>query len=240
MTAHGKRTRGGGRPGAARGGARTPAPKPRTKPQPRPEPSPALPEGPLRLGVIPGATPGKWLDVWQQRMPRNPVELTHLAVGEEAAALRDGSVDAVIARLPLDRDGLHVIPLYREVPVVVCGAESDLTVAEELRLEDLAGEVRIVPADDVLHTDLPGTVAPVFDAPATTEEAVATVAAGVGITVVPMSLARLHHRKDVTFRILADGPESPVGLAWPVEDASPLVDVFVGVVRGRSVNSSRG
>lgn len=217
-----------------------PAAKARQKQQARPAPAPAAPEGPFRLGVIPGATPGKWLDVWAERMPRNPATLIHLAVGEEAAALRDGLVDAVIARLPLDREGLHVIPLYRELSVVVCETESHLTAADELHLEDLAGEVLIIPADDVLHATFPGTVAPVFDAPATTEDAVATVATGVGVTVVPMSLARLHHRKDVTFRVLADGPESPVALAWPVEGASPLVDVFVGVVRGRSANSSRG
>jgi len=248
MTPHGRRAQGGRRPPVPRtAGGRGPAgakgakrrPAPNAKPQPAPT-SIEPPAGPFRLGVMPGATPGKWIDVWQQRMPRTTLELVQLDAGDEAAALRAGRVDAAIARLPLDGDGLHVIPLYRELPVVVCPTDSHLTAADELTAADLAGEIRIVPRDDVLGVDLPGTVSPVFEAPETTADAVATVAAGVGILVVPMSLARLHHRKDLTHRVLTDGPESPVGLAWPRDDPSPLVDVFVGIVRGRTANSSRG
>jgi DNA-binding transcriptional LysR family regulator len=65
------------------------------------------------------------------------------------------------------------------------------------------------------------------------------VAAGVGIVVVPMSLARLHHRKDAEHRTLTDGPSSTVALVWPADDPSALVDAFIGIVRGRTANSSR-
>jgi DNA-binding transcriptional LysR family regulator len=75
--------------------------------------------------------------------------------------------------------------------------------------------------------------------PETTADAVATVAAGVGIAVMPMSLARLHHRKDVTYRVLRGGPVSSIALAWDADRTTPLVDTFVGIVRGRTVNSSR-
>ena len=192
------------------------------------------------LGTIPGATPGKWIDIWNERMPQTSLELVPLAVADQRRALRDGEVDAAIVRLPIDKDGLHVIPLYDEVPVVVCAKESHLTAAEELDTADLAGEVLIVPADDVLDIRVPGTVAPQFAPPADTAEAIATVAAGVGIVIVPMSLARLHHRKDAEFRPLLDGPASTVGLAWVAEHTTPAVDAFVGIVRGRTANSSRG
>lgn len=76
--------------------------------------------------------------------------------------------------------------------------------------------------------------------PPTTGEAIAWVAAGAGVTVVPMSLARLHHRKDVTHRVLDGGPPAPVGLVWVSERTTDLVDEFVGIVRGRTANSSRG
>ncbi|MDQ1129419.1 substrate-binding domain-containing protein [Microbacterium sp. SORGH_AS_0888] len=198
------------------------------------------PLGPFRLGAIPGATPGKWIDTWTERMPHNPLELVPLEVAGQRTALDAGEVDAALVRLPLDRDGLHVIPLYEEVPVVVCASESHLTAADELTTADLVGEVRIVPADDVLDLDVPGTLAPVFDAPETTADAIATVAAGVGIVVVPMSLARLHHRKDAAFRPLLDVPLSPVALAWVASGTTPLVDTFVGIVRGRTAHSSRG
>jgi len=193
------------------------------------------------LGAVAGATPGKWIDIWKDRMPRTELVLVPLAVADQRRALRDGEVDAAIVRLPIDKDGLHVIPLYDEVPVVVCAKDSHLTAAdEELDMADLVGEVLIVPGDDVLDARIPGTLAPRFTAPADTAEAIATVAAGVGIVIVPMSLARLHHRKDVDYRALREGPISTVALAWDAERTTPAVEAFVGIVRGRTANSSRG
>ncbi|WP_445286220.1 LysR substrate-binding domain-containing protein [Arthrobacter sp. Hiyo1] len=39
--------------------------------------------------------------------------------GAQLEVLRDGSAELSFVRLPVDRDGLHVIPLYEEQPVVV-------------------------------------------------------------------------------------------------------------------------
>lgn len=192
------------------------------------------------LGAIPGATPGKWIDLWNERMPRTRLDLVPLTVADQRRALFDGEVDAALVRLPLDRDGLHVISLYDEVPVVVVAVDSHLTAADELEASDLDGEVVIVPADDVLGVEIPGAVAPSFDPPAATSDAVATVAAGVGVVIVPMSLARLHHRKDVEHRPLRDGPTSSVALAWVADRTTPEIEAFVGIVRGRTANSSRG
>lgn len=218
----------------------------------RPKPAPDAPEEPIRpdrftLGAIPGATPGKWIATWRERMPDVPLELRHISVAtqrDELLAPRDADadeppLDAALVRLPIEREGLHIIPLYDEVPVVVVGKDSHLTAADDLELADLADEVVIVPRDDVLAIEVPGAVAPSFDAPDDTEQAIATVAAGVGIVIVPMSLARLHHRRDVEHRPLRDGPSSTVALAWPADTPSPLVETFVGIVRGRTANSSR-
>jgi DNA-binding transcriptional LysR family regulator len=234
----------GKRPGAASGSAPKAKPAKARRPQPSPGPSPTPPEAvapaTFTLGAVPGATPGKWIDTWKERMPRTALELVPLAVADQRRALSEAHVDAALVRLPIDKDGLHVIPLYDEVPVVVCAKDSHLTAAEELDAADLEGEVLIVPADDVLGIRVPGTVAPRFAPPADTGEAIATVAAGVGIVVVPMSLARLHHRKDVDYRPLREGPVSTVALAWMSERTTPAVEAFVGIVRGRTANSSRG
>lgn len=193
----------------------------------------------FRLGAIPGATPGRWVATWRERRP-TPLELVPLTVAAQRAALVDGAVDAALVRLPIDPEGLHVIPLYDEVPVVVASVDSSLTVADELELGDLSGEVLVVPGDDVLGMPRPaGTVEPMFDAPATTEEAIAIAAAGVGVVVVPMSLARLHHRRDATYRPLRGAPTSTVGLAWPMDRQTDDVDAFIGIVRGRTPHSSR-
>ncbi|MET0296981.1 MAG: LysR substrate-binding domain-containing protein [Microbacterium sp.] len=230
--------------GASKGGRPVrKAPKktpPRPTAEPRPvfdAPAPVAP-GPFRLGAIPGATPGTWIDRWKERMPQ-PLELVPLAVRDQRAALIDGDVDAAIVRLPIEREGLHVIPLYDEVAVVVTGRESHLTAADELEYDDLVGEIVIVPLDDVLSLDIPGALSPSFAPLGTTEEAVATVASGVGAVVVPMSLARLHQRRDAAHRVLRGAPASTVALAWVADRTTPAVEAFVGIIRGRTANSSR-
>jgi DNA-binding transcriptional LysR family regulator len=72
------------------------------------------------------------------------------------------------------------------------------------------------------------------------KDAVEVVASGTGVAVVPMSIARLHHRRDVTYRVVTDLPPTTVGLAWLVENDDPWVQRFIGIVRGRTERSSRG
>lgn len=232
----------GGRP-ASPGKSKGAQPRKAKPAQPRP-PQPVPVDQPMpatfTLGAIPGSTPGRWIDTWNDRMPHTRLDLVPLTVADQRRALVDGEVDAAIVRLPIDRDGLHVIPLYDEVPVVVTFKDSHLLAVDELDTADLVDEVLVVPRDDVLGIQVPGTVEPRFAPPADTAEAIATIAAGVGIVIVPMSLARLHHRKDVDYRPLLDGPASTVALAWADDRANPAVDAFVGIVRGRTANSSRG
>ncbi|MEN5072902.1 LysR family substrate-binding domain-containing protein, partial [Isoptericola cucumis] len=213
----------------------------------------------FRLGYVPGATPGKWARTWRDRLPDVRLELVLLEAADTAAALVERRVDAAIARLPVDPDVLHAIPLYTELPVVVVSRDHLLaatTEEEVVTADDLADDVVWLAADDVLYPGgdgVPGRAPEAYDdgaggvvepdRPATAADAVALVATGAGVTVVPMSLARLHHRKDVTARVLDGGPGAPVGLAWPVdvpEDVAPLVEEIVGIVRGRTANSSRG
>ena len=114
-----------------------------------------------------------------------------------------------------------------------------VTAADEATVADLADEIVLLPQDDTLTWpgDRPGRAAAI--APATTAEAIELVAAGVGLLVVPQSLAHLHHRRDLTYRPLADAPGSGIGLAWPDTENTELMEEFIGIVRGRTVNSSR-
>lgn len=195
--------------------------------------------GVFRLAYVPGVTPGKWVRMWGERRPRVPLELVAATTDEAPALIRAGAVDAAVVRLPIDRTGLHVIPLYTETTVAVVPKDHVLTAAEEATVADLADEVVLQPQDDALAWpgERPGRAAAYT--PATTAEAIELVAAGVGLLVVPQSLARLHHRRDLTYRPLADAPESGVGLTWPDAENSELMEEFIGIVRGRTVNSSR-
>ena len=199
------------------------------------------PEAPtsFRLVYVPGVTPAKWVRIWIERLPAIRLELIPATWAEAAETLRGGGADAGLVRLPVDRTELSAIPLYSETSVVVVPKDHELTAAEELTVEDLAEYIVLHPLDDCLEWErLPGV--PAKQRPETTGGAIELVAAGIGLLVVPKSLARLHHRKDLTYRPIADVPESHVALSWPEARTTDLVEEFIGIVRGRTVNSSRG
>ncbi|MGW7236527.1 LysR family substrate-binding domain-containing protein [Streptomyces sp. NPDC054804] len=193
----------------------------------------------FRLAYVPGVTPAKWVRIWQERLPGIPLSLHQVTAAEASDMLRAGDADAGFVRLPVDRTFFSAIPLYTEASVVVVPKDHVITAAEEVTVADLADEVLFHPLDDVFDWDAPPGE-PAFERPATTEDAVELVAAGVGLLVVPQSLARLHHRRDLTYRTLTDAPQSTVALSWPEEATTDLVEDFIGIVRGRTVNSTRG
>ncbi|MGC5011809.1 LysR family substrate-binding domain-containing protein [Streptosporangium sp. DT93] len=193
----------------------------------------------FRLAYVPGVTPAKWVNVWTERMPGVPATLVAVPAAEAVGLLRDGGADAGLVRLPVDRDGLSVIPLYVESTVVMVPKDHAVTAADEVSIADLADDEVFHPLDDTIEwTVRPGLSA--FTRPATTADAVELVATGTGVLLVPLSLARLHHRRDLTYRPVTDAPQSQVALTWPTDATTDLVEDFIGIVRGRTVNSSRG
>lgn len=189
----------------------------------------------FRVGFVTGATPDKWARTWRERQ-REPLELVPLTEDEQEAAVRSGEVAMALVRLPIDRDDLHCIPLYDERPVAVMGREHLLTLLDEVSLADLDEEQLVLPHRSGWSPSADQLAWPAMSA----KDAIETVAAGTGVAVVPMSVARLHHRKDVEQRPVTDLEPTTIGLAWLVSNGDPLVQVFVGIVRGRTANSSRG
>ncbi|MFB9740002.1 LysR family substrate-binding domain-containing protein [Pseudonocardia sulfidoxydans] len=177
--------------------------------------------------------------MWADRRPRVSLELVPATTDEAVEQIRAGSLDAGLVRLPIDRTGLHAIPLYTETTVVVVPKDHLLTAADETTIVELADEIVLRPHDDTLGwpDGRPGR-AGAYE-PATTAEAVELVAAGVGLLVVPQSLARLHHRRDLTYRPLVDAPGSDVVLTWPDAENTELMEEFIGIVRGRTANTTR-
>jgi DNA-binding transcriptional LysR family regulator len=191
--------------------------------------------GHFRVGFVTGATPDKWARTWRSRFARDPLELEPLTEQEQESRLRDGSVDMALVRLPVDRDGLHCIPLYDELPVAVVGTEHLLTLAEEVTLADLADEQLVLPHPSGWRPAAEQLAWP----PMSVRDAVEVVASGTGVVILPMSVARLHHRKDVTYRVVTDLPSTKIGLIWLLDNEDPWVQRFIGIVRGRSERSSR-
>lgn len=193
----------------------------------------------FRLAYVPGVTPTKWVRIWHERLPDTPLTLVPVSAAEAADVLRDGGADAGLVRLPIDRTDLSAIPLYTETTVVVVPKDHVVAAVEEVSAQELADDIVLHPLDDTLEWERPPGQA-ANERPETTVDAVELVAAGVGLLVVPQSLARLHHRRDLTYRPLSDAPESRIALSWPEDATTDLVEDFIGIVRGRTVNSTRG
>jgi DNA-binding transcriptional LysR family regulator len=173
---------------------------------------------------VEGVTLDKWRRRWRDRVPETVLGLTLVTDDRQVDAVHDGTAAMAFVRdLPEDeRAGLHHIPLYRETPVVVVGHEHPVAAYDEIPLDDLSDELLL---------DDPGL---------STRLKVETVAAGTGIVIVPMSVARANHRKDVVAVPVLGAPDSQVGLVWRRDNEDALVETFVGIVRGRTERSSRG
>ena len=190
---------------------------------------------PLRIGFVTGATPDKWARHWRDRR-REPLELVPVTETEQTDGVRDGTLDMALVRLPVDRGGLHCVTLYDELPVAVASREHVLAAAdEEVSTADLVDEQLVRP-----HASGWRPEAEQLDWPPMTEqEAVETVAAGTGIVILPMSVARLHQRKDVVTRVVSDLEPTTIALVWRVDRDDEVTQTFVGVTKGRTANSSR-
>ena len=158
-------------------------------------------------------------------------------------------------REPASTDGekYHSIRLYEELPVVILPVDHVLTVLDEVPVEELAEEFLLQPASDIpayeevsrAWRENAGRIVPEG---LTDKETIELVAAGVGLYIVPMSIARFYHRKDLIYRPVAGLDTYPVHLVWPrapkgeprSEELEALLQDFIGIVRGRTATSDRG
>lgn len=189
----------------------------------------------LRVGFVTGATPDKWARHWRDRR-REPLDLVPVTETDQEQLLRDGTLDMCLVRLPVDREGLHCVRLYDELPVVVASREHFLAAADaEVSTADLVDEQLVISHASGWQPESKQLAWPTMSQ----AEAVETVAAGTGVAIMPMSVARLHARKDVVHRTVTDLPPTTIALVWLVERDDDLTQAFVGVTRGRTANTSR-
>lgn len=173
----------------------------------------------LRVGFVPGVTLTKWRRIWADRMHRVPLDVVEITQAGQRGALVSGDVDMCFVRLPINTDGLHTIALYEEVPVVVAPKDHPLAAFEDVSLADLTGEPFVADDDEATGID--------------------RVAWGAGLMIVPMSVARTHSRRDLIHRRVTDAEPTQIALAWLVDNPNELIEEFIGIVRGRTANSSR-
>ena len=181
--------------------------------------TPSIPSRPrLRVGHVPGVTLTKWRTIWADRFPRTYLEVVEVEQTQQRQVLVADEVDVCFVRLPIDEDGMHLIRLYEEVPVAWVSKDHLVAAVDEVSLADLA--------EDDVFTDV-------------TPFHLDLVSIGEAVLHVPQSIARSQSRRDFVYRPITDAPSTSVALAWLKDNPHELVDEFIGVVRGRTENSSR-
>jgi DNA-binding transcriptional LysR family regulator len=200
----------------------------------------------LRVGFMPGITVTAEVRALQDRHPDLDVVLVRTTWADQVSTLHDGRVDVGYVRLPIDRSGLVVRPLFTEPRVVVMAIEHRLAGKESVSVADLADEHLLQDPDAVpewrdIATELraaPARPAPVFGS---VEEKLEHVAAGRGIAVIPQSTAAYYTRPDVITVAVSDIGPNHVCLAWSRRRHDPLVGEFAelaaAVIASRSLLS---
>jgi len=149
---------------------------------------------------------------YSERHPDVEVSLLHLKWYEQAEAVRDGRADVGLLRLPFDTDGLRCWPIGSEPKVVCLPTDHPLAAHDEVTAAQLADE-------EVLDARARRT--------GTVEEKLELVSAGVGVAVLPESVARYYSRADLVHRPLPDTEPAQICLAAAVDRGGRHITEFV-------------
>lgn len=172
------------------------------------------------VGFVVGVSADKWARVWAERLPQLPLILRPTS-DEQALEGLGADTDMVLARLPLalDPDSHRSIQLWTEMPVVVAPKDHPIAVVDSVTLAELADENLLEGRDD---------------------DTLDLVAAGVGIARMPQSVFRANGRRDVKAKEITDAEPTQIALIWPAGPQDEAIDEFIGIVKGRTAQSSRG
>jgi DNA-binding transcriptional LysR family regulator len=180
---------------------------------------------------------------FRELYPLVALALEETGTGEMVDSLRNELIDTAFIRSPApDPAGIEVHPLLEEAMVVALPEGHPLAAsAEALALAALAGDTFILyrrPVGPGLYDAIIAACHRAGFSPRVGQEAprilstLSLVAGGLGVSLVPASLQRLH-MDGVAFRALdaASRPKAPLNLAHRRGDTSPLVRRFVALVR---------
>ncbi|MEV5146191.1 LysR substrate-binding domain-containing protein [Streptomyces sp. NPDC052727] len=185
----------------------------------------------LTIGFMPGITVTPATAVFSIRRPGVNVRLLRTSWDNQVEVLLDGRADIGVVRLPIDRRGLQIRPLFREPRVVMLPAGHRLADRASVTVGDLASEHLLQDPDAVpewrdVALELRERRRPEVPTIHQVEEKLELVASGAGICVLPLSTASFYTRPDVIPLPVEDIGPNEVALAWVASRRSPLVHDF--------------
>jgi DNA-binding transcriptional LysR family regulator len=163
--------------------------------------------------------------------PDVEVEVIRTTWDDQVDVLHDGRVDVSIVRLPIDQAGLSLRPLFEEPRVAMVPSDHRLAAKPLIDVTDLADEDLLQDPDAVpewrdiaveLRVGRPKPV-PVYRS---VEGKLEHVAAGRGVSILPLSVATYYQRPDVAVVPVNELATNKVSLAWIASRRSRLLYDF--------------
>ena len=182
--------------------------------------------------ALPGA-----IRLFRKLRPNVDLALHPLTTDEQIDRLLDGKLDLGILRDPMPIPGLVLTEVYAEPLVVVLQAEHHLAEHQEVEVEQLLGEDFVLfPYKymngffTLVHSLFDGLASPRIVERAIHQETIlGLVAAGLGVSILPASVARFQ-MPEVVFRPLAGNPRSALYAA--TSTANPAATAFLQCLKG--------
>ena len=195
--------------------------------------------GVLRVGFVGSAllstVPGT-VQRFRRGRPGVEIELRERSTTEQLRALQAGTMDVGLVRPPIVADSdLRVEPVLRERTIAALSDGHPLTALRRIPLRRLAAEPLVLFGREQapgFHDLLIGRLAATGETPTVVQYApemltiIGLVAAGIGVSPVPASVAHLA-LEGVTYRPLSGAPDTELVAVTRADDDAPLVRAFV-------------
>ena len=192
--------------------------------------------GSALLSVVPGI-----VQRFRAARPGIELELRERSTVEQLRAVGAGLVDVGLVRPPVEEDPeLRYETVMRERTLAAMPVSHPLAALRRVPIRRLSAEPFVLfPRAQApgFHDLLIGSIGAAGAAPQVVQYApemltiIGLVAAGIGLSLVPASVARLA-LDGVTYRPVAGAPQAELMAITRAGDASPLVDAFVAQAKG--------
>src|ERR1700742_1207758 len=200
--------------------------------------------GHLRIGFI--STAGfeiipNLMRRFRKKYPDVEFSIRNILTGAQLEMIGDGLLDVGFLRLPVDnRKEIEVTTVHREPFVAILPSWRPLSAKKEIRLRELKGNSFVLYAREYapgFHDLLIGILSAAGVVPKVVQTAgemptlISLVDAGVGVSIVPASVAKRIVSKVAVCSITDRLPESEIGLAFARQNIAPVVCRFCEFAR---------
>jgi DNA-binding transcriptional LysR family regulator len=178
---------------------------------------------------------------FRKSYPDVEFSIRNILTGTQLEMIDDGLLDVGFLRLPIEnRKEIEVTTVHREPFVAILPSWHSLSAKKEIRLRELKGNPFVMYTREYapgFHDLLTGILSDAGVVPKVVQTAgemptlISLVDAGVGVSIVPASVAKRVVSKVVVCSIADRLPESEIGLAFARQNTAPLIRRFCDFAR---------